>query len=408
MPAGVIGAVSTRIGLVLLAALGLMVASGCRDSPEVKKERSFARAERYLNDRRYNEAVIEFQNALQVDPHYVPALHGLGRAYAAKYFVFGAVQELGRARRLAPDSISVATDYGRALVEIGAWSEADAEAARIAEREPDNPDAAYIRAVSLLGQAKARECVDLLDRLPPAARFAEIDAVRGEALLNLGQPDLAEPAFRAALAADPKDARGLTGLGAVSLAQGKYEAAVKHYLQAKALRPEVPRIRLWLAAAMARLGQTDQAIAELEEVELQARTPDIGMALALHNLQADRPEQAVAHLAPIVRVAPRMADARLLLASAYLAAGSPDNALVELQELERQLPEEPAVQFRLALAEVQLGRPQEALARLDAIGKVYERVPSYRVERARALLLLGRLGEAQKEAEAAQRLAPTR
>ena len=42
------------------------------------------RGGKYLKEDKLNEAIIEFRNALQIDPDLAPALHALGRTYADK------------------------------------------------------------------------------------------------------------------------------------------------------------------------------------------------------------------------------------------------------------------------------------------------------------------------------------
>ena len=99
-----------------MLALALASAAACTQSPEAKKQKAVERAEAYLKDGKASEAVIELRNALQIDKDYVPALHALGRAYAAKAWYGDAVRELSRAQKGAPDSVPIAVDLGRAFL----------------------------------------------------------------------------------------------------------------------------------------------------------------------------------------------------------------------------------------------------------------------------------------------------
>jgi len=118
------------VGLVALGGLG------CAQSPQAKMQKAVALGEKYLKEGKANEAIIEFRNALQIDQNFVPALQGLGRAYAAKSWYGDAFRELQRAQQLSPDSLPLAADLGRAAVRIGAWKEAEAQAALILGKEP--------------------------------------------------------------------------------------------------------------------------------------------------------------------------------------------------------------------------------------------------------------------------------
>ena len=133
--------------ITILGLLALMLAA-CAQSPEAQKQKALARGEVYLRKGQYNEAIIEFRKALQVDPDFVPALHALGRAYEGRSWFFDAWRELTRAQKLAPDSVPIAVDLGKVLLEFGAWDEADAQVELILRREPRNSQALTIRAGS--------------------------------------------------------------------------------------------------------------------------------------------------------------------------------------------------------------------------------------------------------------------
>src|SRR6266478_1406604 len=138
----------------------------CAQSSEAKKQKAVVRGEQYLKDGKVNEAIIEFRTALQIDQNFVPGAQGLGRAYFAKSWYGDAGRELLRAQKLSPDSLSIAVDLGRVLVQVGAWKDADAQAALILGKEPQNKDGLYIRASALLGQGRADEALALLGKIP--------------------------------------------------------------------------------------------------------------------------------------------------------------------------------------------------------------------------------------------------
>jgi tetratricopeptide (TPR) repeat protein len=384
----------------------LMLTAGCSQSPETRKQQALVRGEGYLAARQPAEAIIEFQNALQLDPQFVPALHGLGRAYAARYWYLDAFRELARARQLAPDSVPIAVDLGRVLVATGDWVAAEAEAQGILSREPDNRDALYMKAAVRIGQGKVDEGLRLLETLPGRERFPAAELARAEALLGLDRAEQADQVVRGALARHPDDARSLAAAGVVSLARKDYAQAERLYTSARDRDPEDPQIRLGLAAARARQGHLAEAIQELEEVSPRARNGAVVRALARYYLDSRRPGDAIALLGPLVSRYPRYAQARFLLGLAYLSNQDPERARGEFETLERQLPAEPTVQRYLAGAYLKLDRPGDALARLTPLATTFGREPEYHLERGRALAALRRLDEAQRAAETALRIAP--
>src|SRR3712207_1004910 len=69
-----------RAALVFLLALLVALAAGC-SNPEESKAEHLARGEALLKEQRWQEAALEFRNALQIDKNLAAAHWGLARAY---------------------------------------------------------------------------------------------------------------------------------------------------------------------------------------------------------------------------------------------------------------------------------------------------------------------------------------
>lgn len=390
------------------AAMGFafLLSTSCAENPEATKKRAVEAGERYFAEGKLNEAVIEFKHALQVDVNFLPAVHGLGRVYAAKAWYADSLAELRRAQKLEPDSPAIAADLGRVLIEAGAWREADRQSERILSRDPTNPHGFYVRGAALLGWGRADDALRIAGDAARRAPTGDLHRLQGEALLRLGNPSEAEIAFRTAISANGKDARSVAGLARVALAKRDIAEALRLFGQAKEIDATDPRIRLSVAAVLAQSGRASEALKEIEGIDPRARSVEVSMALATAYLRNDRAREAVSLIEPLVRAAPQAAAPRYVLGTAYLLSGRPDDAAREFSELDRLIPGNPAVGLRLASADLRRGRAREAVARLDSVAKAFEKVPEYHLERARALVLVGRDDEALQAAAVAQRLAP--
>ncbi len=354
------------VGLAVLGSLG------CSQSPEAKKQKAVALGEKYLKDGKANEAIIEFRNALQIDQNFVPAAEGLGRAYAAKSWYADAFREFQRAQNLSPDSLPLAVGLGRAAVRTGAWKDAEAQAALILSKEPQNQDGLYIRASTLLAQGKAQEALAVLEAVPAGEGSTDLERTKAAALLGLGKVPEAEQVFRGILAKNPRDAQSLTGLGAIELRRNQPAGALKLYEQARAIDPADPSVRQGIAIAQAGLGNLSEAIKELEGIDPRAWSGGTVMALASYYLRANRPVDAVRLLAPVVERAPGFMNGRYLLAVAYLAQNDPKPAIAQLEELQRRAPESIPIHFRLGVAYSRAGRAREALDQFDPLAKTLD------------------------------------
>jgi tetratricopeptide (TPR) repeat protein len=381
----------------LVIALSLLATVSCSPSSDVVKREALRRAELYESQGKLDEAIIEWRQALAVDPTLVVARHALGRAYAAKLWYRDAAAELLAAQEISPQPSTISADLGRVLIELGAWQRAYAQAERIQQSEPSNLDALSIRTAVLLGEGNAEALL-----ASPAASPAQ----RGAALIALGRLSESEHVYRELLAERPADAQALAGLGELNLRRRRFGEAAAYFERADALRPGDPRIRVRLAAARVRLGRLHDAIKTLEEIHPRARSGGSLIALGWCYLRAQRSREAAALLAPLVEQAPRWVELRLLLGTSYLASGNPVAAVSELEQADQQAPGDPLIRVRLAAAYTRVGRPQDALHALDTLGAAAQQWPDYQLERSRALLRVGRLDEAYTAAGIAQRLIP--
>ena len=79
---------SGRIRLLRGVALRLLVllalAAGCARSPEARKARHLERGDRYVKEKRYRNAIIEYRNVLRLEAANGEAILGLGLAHFAR------------------------------------------------------------------------------------------------------------------------------------------------------------------------------------------------------------------------------------------------------------------------------------------------------------------------------------
>src|SRR5271155_4511695 len=70
----------TRVILLVIAAAYV---SGCSSDPNKRKLGYLKSGVAYVGNRKYQEAIIQFRNAVQLDPRFAAAHYQLARAYLA-------------------------------------------------------------------------------------------------------------------------------------------------------------------------------------------------------------------------------------------------------------------------------------------------------------------------------------
>src|SRR6185503_7560917 len=286
MKIGVIGAVLGLLASLLLA--------GCFQDAQVKKQQHFERGSRYLADGKYNEAIVELKNALQIDSKFVPALHALGRAYYAKGWYPDAVRELSRASDGDPGSIEIRLLLGQAYLAAGDTARAEELAEAIRRIEPDNTLVDYLIGAARIGTGDPKEAVALLARAQAkVGNIAEIHQAYGDALFQARQFGEAEKAYRAALGLKGGLTGAQIGLARTLLMRGQREEATKLLGDARRQSPENPQVRVVHSAILSTEGRVDEAIKELEGLPPSARSPQAVISLADLYARADRLDESI-------------------------------------------------------------------------------------------------------------------
>lgn len=137
---------ATRFVSLATAALacGLLL-GGCADD-ESRLAGFLESGNAYLDDDKPDEAIIEFKNALQIDPENAEAHEALSFAYLAVEKPREAYWEMSETVRLDPDNIPARLRYATVSTAIGDYDLALKQANAVLELEPENPVAFVLRA----------------------------------------------------------------------------------------------------------------------------------------------------------------------------------------------------------------------------------------------------------------------
>ena len=217
------------------------------------------------------------------------------------------------------------------LHRAGRSREADEQYAIVLRAEPSHPQALRLRGILARDAGDFDHSLRLLRRAVEATDSdPEPPAELGLSYLAAGYLQLAEAAFRKALARDPDSRKALANLGALLQFRGHNQASIDCHRRVLALSPDDLEVRCNLANTLVEAGRGDEALAEC----------DTALSIA-----PGSPEVLVTRGAVLCGLE-RYADAIPVL-EASLATGPDDMALINL-----------------GLACQRLGRTTDALAAL--------------------------------------------
>ena len=309
---------------VLLAALFLL--SACT-SPEKAKVEHVSRGESLLKDQKYQEAALEFRNAVQIDGKFANAHWGLARAYEGMQRYQEAFDELRLVVEQDKDNLE-------ARVMLGNYY--------MAGNNPSNESI-----------AQAEKLVKEI--LQKDANNIEGHILNGSVLFAQNQRDQAFAELNRAIELDPKRVKSYLSLAKFYLVTKDLSKAEETYERAIALNSNSALAHTEYGKFLVQSNRPSEAEVELRkgvEVEPSDRNSQFVLAsFYLVTKQLDKAEAAYKALADLDKDKP---ESRAVLADYYSAVNRLDDAAAIYQEVLAKSPD--YVQGRYRLGEILLMR----------------------------------------------------
>ena len=308
--------------------MSILLLWGCSTDPNTQRINYLKKGQGDATDRRYQEAIIEFRNAIRRDPKSAVSHDQLASVYLAVGNKDAAYSELREAVALDAKNVDAQLRLIGLLLERRQYKEAKAAIEKVLAIDPNNA-----QAHSNLGQVyfAMRDLPHATLELQKAVTLnpQQVNYYSALAAIYLasGKPLEAQGVDNEAIRANPKSVDAHVALGEFYFSQGKLaeaeaEMRIGADLDSRAITP-----RLRLARIYARTGR--RADAEATYIELKKIAPD--------NPQAYQ-----------------------ALALYYLATGRKENAASEFQNLRASRPKDNSVKLYLADTLIDLRRVQEA------------------------------------------------
>src|SRR5215468_2354062 len=136
-------------GLVLLLVVFL---AGCTLDPNARKQKYLHSGDRYFAEKKYREAIIEYSNALKIDPHFTAAHYGIAKTYMQIGSWPNARVELTATVEAEPDNLEAQLDLGNLLLAGHDLPGARGKAELVLAKSPQKPEAHVLLANVYAGE----------------------------------------------------------------------------------------------------------------------------------------------------------------------------------------------------------------------------------------------------------------
>lgn len=227
-------------------------------------------AEVNADSQHIRDAVMQAQQALEIDPNNVDAHRILARIYVRtlgdvnagqvqQENLTKAVEQLQAILKIKPNDTYSALWLARLYRFENQHAEAEKVLRGVLQQEPDNGPALEQLSQILVDEGRSQEAISLLTRAAGDSASPDVYGLLGDAYAQMKDYPHAEEAYRQAVGGDPDDTGHRHGLAEALMEQRKYADALEQFKKLTELEPESADNYLRMAELQRRLGQMDQA-----------------------------------------------------------------------------------------------------------------------------------------------------
>ena len=371
--------------LLCLLIAAVIALAGCTN-PEKAKAEHLSKGEAYLKDFKFQEATLEFRNALQIDDKLAAAHWGLARAFEALSRLPEMVQELEKTVQLDPNNLDAKLKLGNYYL---AGSKGRIELIDMAEKlaqEVLTKDANNIEGHILMGSI-------WFSRNDKDKAFAELnhaielDPKRVESYLSLSRfymvtndAGKAEELFKRAISVNPNSSLAHTEYGKFLVQHNRLPEAEAELTKAVEVGPTDRNARYVLASyylVNKQLDKAEQAYKAL--AALDPDKPESQANLADFYSSINRSDDAVKIYQDILAKSPDFMFGRYRLAEILLTKGDTQGASAQVDQALKKDPSDRQALLLRSRVRSQSGRTEDLKASIEDLKEVLKQEPTSRM-----------------------------
>jgi tetratricopeptide (TPR) repeat protein len=218
------------------------------------------------DNRKLNEALINYNKALTIKPDYAEAHSNLGNVLKDLGEFDAAVESFNKALAIKPDYALAHSNLGNTLKNLGKFDEAVVSYNKALDIKPDYADAYSNLGNALKYLGKFDEAVESFNKaIVIKPDYAEAHSNLGNVLKDLGRFDEALVSYNNAIVIKPDYVEAHSNLGNVLQELGQLDEALSCYNKALNIKPNFAEAHSNLGLALQELGQLDEALVHFDK-----------------------------------------------------------------------------------------------------------------------------------------------
>ena len=372
------------VSLLSLLLAATIAISGCAN-PEKTKIAHVEKGEAYLKEEKFQEASLEFRNAIQIDESMASAHWGLARAYEGLQRFHEAFEELGKTTELDANNLEARVKLGNYYI-AGAKDNPGLilEAQRLANQVLQK-DANYIEGHLLMGSIYYAQKEN--DKAFAEINHAiDLDPKRVESYLSLARfyivmsdKGKAEQTFQRAISVNGNSGLAHTEYGKYLVQQNRLGEAEAEMSKAVEVDPTNRPSRFILASFYLVNKQLDKAeVAYKALAELDKDKPEGRAVLADFYSSINRLDEAVNIYQDIVAKSPDYHQGRFRLGEIMLMRGDTQGAMAQVDEVLKKDQHDRQALLLRARVRAQTGQSTDLQAAVEDLKEVLVQEPNSR------------------------------
>ncbi|HKR59904.1 MAG TPA: tetratricopeptide repeat protein [Pyrinomonadaceae bacterium] len=367
--------------LLSLLLIGVVSIAGCTNTEKAKADH-VSKGEAYLKETKFQEAALEFRNAIQLDENYAAAHWGLARAYEGLQRPQEFFDELRKTVQLDANNLDARVKLGTLYIAVSKNKpETIAEAEKLAN-EVLQKDPNHIEGHILLGTVYfARNERD--KGLAELNRAVELDPKRVESYLSLARfyvvtqdRTKAEETFRRALTVNFNSGVAHTEFGKFLIQTNRPAEGQAEFEKAVEVEPANRPSRLVLASYYLLTKQLDKAEAAYKALAGLDSRPENQAVLGDYYSAVDRYDDAIRIYQDIVTKSPDYLAGRYRLGEILLARGDIAGTNDQIDKILKKDPTDRQALILRARVRLQSGLPSETKAAIEDLKEVLRQEPN--------------------------------
>lgn len=329
-----------------------MTLPGCTSKKE-KVAKFISKGDALLAEGDATRAILEYKNALQIDPKNANAMVALGKAYLAK-------KEYRKAYGSFRSALEVDPSFDRAHLEVASLlslarqgDKALDELALVKNPDQFQPRYSIIKARALVSLGRYQEAITVANSIANKDRNRDALLILGVCYRELGNVARLKATVSKWRQVNPKDPSPYIFMAQYYLKKGNRDKAAQELASMVKADPTNNKLKLFRAQALERLGLIKEAKAAYKQLPEE---PSMLKARAAFWVRQKHFGKAKTLLNKILEVNPKDVQAAILLAEVLASEGHVDQALDRLENTPRkELSKEDSERLDLAEARLYLG-----------------------------------------------------